>query len=179
MDGCTHTAEYLPVATPGQSVRLSLGLVRSTGCPEVRQSPVDRLGSIGGRGPRYAGDNAFATTRPSPPQHGSSAIRNGSRRCRGERFVVARWQHGQALQHLISVGARLQLEGQPLGRILLVAHLHLILCVLHLNFLHALYLLIEAPNLALVLGDNLGSVSRARSLASLRSRLMRASSSFT
>eukprot|EP00966_Prymnesium_polylepis_P147460 3406343-Prymnesium_polylepis.1 len=43
-------------------------------------------GEVGGRGSccRYGpvGDNAFATTRSVPQQHGSSATRNGSRRCR-------------------------------------------------------------------------------------------------
>ena len=44
------------------------------------------------------GDNAFATTRPAPQQHGSSAIRNGSRRCCHATISIRISRHGRALQ---------------------------------------------------------------------------------
>ena len=44
------------------------------------------------------GDNAFATTRPAPQQHGSSAIRNGSRRCCHATISIRISRHGHALQ---------------------------------------------------------------------------------
>ena len=44
------------------------------------------------------GDNAFATTRPAPQQHGSSAIRNGSRRCRRAAISIGISRYGRALQ---------------------------------------------------------------------------------
>ena len=44
------------------------------------------------------GDNAFATTRSAPQQHGSSAIRNGSRRCRRAAISIRISRYGRALQ---------------------------------------------------------------------------------